>query len=130
MQAEPGDQDVAAGHGVRKGSEPLLQRARRRGPDCKEPGQAKVGHHVQEGIGEQIGEAAQEGLALPLEKRQVLNRVRRESGPCVDGAFDVDPTLEQSSYSAQDWYLLIKTAEGDGGPFHWYTITVEMETDE
>ena len=53
-----------------------------------------------------------------------------ESGWTSDGAFDVDPTLEQSSYSAQDWYLLIKTAEGDGGPFHWYTITVEMETDE
>jgi len=53
-----------------------------------------------------------------------------ESGWTSDGAFDIDPSMEQSSYSAQDWYVLIKTAEGDGSPFHWYTITVEMETDE
>lgn len=103
-----------------------------------------VGQRVLGGIGE-VGDFDWYVVTLPEEEATVTFDVQAyvHGSPAnlkielydADGAFlredftgeidyDLDPWFEKRVTGATTWYVLVRTEDDRGGPFHWYTLSI------
>ena len=46
-----------------------------------------------------------------------------------ESSYDRDPRLEYATSEAGEYYLVLKTSDGLGSAFHWYSMTYSLEWD-
>jgi hypothetical protein len=61
-------------------------------------------------------------IILKLYRSDGTTLIRADRAGEID--YDPDPWFTQRSTDATEWYLLVRTEDDLGSPYHWYTLTI------